>query len=173
MKRAIIFIAVLMCAIAGKAQLPYYGGMEPYTPSILRHTAPVADSNGHAKKWSVTKYTGISTGFIAFKGGSGSYLSAPMALQVNRRITDNVYAFGSLSATPYTMRMSGAMFQPVMNKQMMGYGPMQMNSTGINPAANVGLMFISKDKTFSISGSVSVSRSNYYGYSPYGPFNSF
>lgn len=166
--------------MAVKAQLPVYPGAAYNTPSILGNTAPVADSNinYHPKKWFVTKYTGISTGIMAFKGGSVSYLSAPLAMQLNRRITDNVYAFGGLSVTPYMMHMNGAMFQPVMNKAI-GYGPMQgqMNNTGINPAANVGLMYISKDKTFSISGSVSVSRSNYYGYgyAPYGagPFSTF
>ena len=46
------------------------------------------------------------------------------------------------------------------------------NNFSINPAARIGVMYISNDRTFSISGSVSVSRSSYYGYSPiYAPAN--
>ena len=166
MKRAIISIAILMSALGTRAQTG---------PSLFNAPNRATDTTHQHSKWFVTRYTGISTGFVAFKGGGGSYLSAPMALQLNRQLTNNLFAFGNISATP-TLFHSNSLFltQPVNTGK--SYGPMRANNTnfGIYPAAQIGVMYINNDKTFSISGSVSVSRSNYYGYSPlYGPSNVF
>lgn len=154
MKRAIFFIAILMSVLATKAQSPFYSG----APGRL------SDTTRQHNKWFVTKYTGISTGFMAFKGGSSTFFSAPMALQLNRQLTNNLFAFGNISATPTLFQSNNLFYQTSTSKT--GYGPMQTRSFGIYPAAQVGVMYISNDKTFSISGSVSVSRSNSYGYSP-------
>lgn len=156
MKRAVLFIAIFMSALATKAQSPFYSG----APGKL------SDTTHQHNKWFVTRYTGISTGFMAYKGGSTTFLSAPMALQLNRQLTNNLFAFGNISATPTLFQSSNLLYQPATTKT--GYGPMQNQnrSFGIFPAAQVGVMYISNDKTFSISGSVSVSRSNNYGYSP-------
>jgi hypothetical protein len=166
MKRAIISIAILMSAFMTKAQSG---------PSLFNAPSRATDTTNHHSKWFVTRYTGISTGFVAFKGGGGSYLSAPMALQLNRQLTNNLFAFGNISATPTLFHSNSIFFaQPATTGKT--YGPMRGNNTNfsIYPAAQIGLMYISNDKTFSISGSVSVSRNNYYGYSPlYGPSNVF
>lgn len=158
MKRTTLFIAILVSAFATKAQ---------QGPSLFNHAN---DTTNRYNKWFVTKYTGISTGFMAWKGGGGSFLAAPMALQLNRQLTNNLFAFGNISATP-TIFHSNSLFlaQPASGKN---FGPMRANNTnfGINPAAQIGVMYISNDRTFSISGSVSVSRSNYYGYSPLNTF---
>ncbi|WP_343673435.1 hypothetical protein [Chitinophaga sp.] len=162
MKRVILFIAILMSALVTKAQYPLYSG----APGRMNDT-----TNQH-KKWFITKYTGISTGFMAFKGGSSTFLSAPLALQLNRQLTNNLFAFGNISATPTLFQSSNLLYQPATSKN--SFGPMQTRNFGIFPAAQVGVMYISNDKTFSISGSVSVSRSNSYGYSPlYGPSGVF
>lgn len=154
MIRAIIFAAILMSAMATKAQV---------------HPDQGSDTNYLRKKWFVTKNAGISAGFIAFKGGSANYLSAPLELMINRQLTNNIYAFGGVSATPYLLQYNSAFYQPGIDKR---YGSMRANNSGIYPAAKIGLMYISNDRTFSISGSVSVSRSSYFGYSPiYAPAN--
>jgi hypothetical protein len=154
MKRAIFFAAILVSAMATKAQV---------------HPGQAADTNYLRKKWFVTKYAGISAGFVGFKGGSANYLSAPLELMINRQLTNNLFAFGGVSATPYLLQYNSAFYQPGVDKH---YGLMRTNNTGIYPAAKVGLMYINNDRTFSISGSISVSRSSYYGYSPiYAPAN--
>lgn len=159
MIRAIIFTAILLSAMAAKAQFALGPGAQQAT-----------DTNYLHKKWFVTKYAGISTGFVAFKGGSSSFLSAPLALQVNRQLTNNIYAFGGISATPYLLQNSGAFYQAGVNKS---YGLMRVNNSGIYPAAHVGVMYINNERTFSISGSVNVSRSSYQSYSPlYSPLYS-
>ncbi|SHN23960.1 hypothetical protein SAMN05216311_107213 [Chitinophaga sp. CF418] len=169
MIRAIIFIAILMSAIATKAQLPLFSGAQNSMQPVFGNPGQAADTNYLRKKWFVTRYAGISTGFVAFKGGSSNYLSAPLAWQVNKQFTNNIYAFGGVSATPYLLQYNGAVYQPGNDKNSF----MRANNFGINPAARIGVMYINSDRTFSITGSISVSSSSYNGYSPiYAPANS-
>lgn len=163
MIRAILFTAILMSAIAAKAQSPLFSGALDYTQPVFRNTNQATDTNYLRKKWFVTKYSGISTGFIAYKGGSSSFLSVPLALQVTRQLTNNVYAFGSVSATPYLMQSNNAFYQAGVDKNN---SLVRINNAGISPAARIGLMYTNDQRTFSISGSISVSRSSYNYYSP-------
>jgi hypothetical protein len=94
MIRILLFAAILLSAGAVKAQSPLSFGSMNGTSPAFRHFNQLPDSSNHKKKWFVTKYAGISTGFIAFKGGSGTFLSAPVGLQINRSLTNNVFAFG-------------------------------------------------------------------------------
>lgn len=170
MLRAIIFTAILMSAMATKAQLPLFSGAQNSTQPVFGNPKQATDTNYLRKKWSVTKYAGISSGFIAFKGGSSNFLSAPLALQINRQITNNVYAFGGISVTPYLLQYNSAFYQPGIDRN---YCLMRTNNFGIYPAAQMGVMYINDDRTFSISGSINVSRSSYNSYSPiYAPTNS-
>ena len=170
MIRAIIFTAILMSALAAKAQYPLFSGAQNNIQPVFRDPGQATDTNYLRNKWFVTKYAGISTGFIAFKGGSSSFLSVPLEWQINRQLTNNVYAFGGVSVTPYLLQSNAAFYQPGIDKN---YGLMRANNYGINPAAKIGVMYINNERTFSISGSISVSRSSYNGYSPiYSPVNS-
>jgi hypothetical protein len=170
MIRTILFAAILISAVAVKAQSPLsFGSMNGMQPAF-RHFNQVADSNNLRKKWFVTKYAGISTGFVAFNGGSGTFLSAPLGLQINRQLTNNVFAFAGVSVAPTFFHSNSAFYQPGINKNN---SLMNGNNFGINPAAYMGLMYINDERTFSISGSISVSRSSYNNYSPfYAPGNS-
>jgi hypothetical protein len=151
MIRAIIFAAILMSAMATKAQ------------------SGETDTSRLQNKWFVTRYAGISTGFVAFKGGSSNFLSAPLELQVNRQLARNVFAFGGVSVTPYLFQFNNAFYQPAGDKY---HGYMRTNNAGISPAARIGLMYINNERTFSVSGSIGVSRSSYNGYLPvYAPLN--
>ncbi|WP_207515837.1 hypothetical protein [Longitalea luteola] len=163
MIRTILFAAMLVSAVTVKAQMPLSFGAMNGGPAF-RHFHQLGDTNHIQKKWFFTKYAGISTGLVVFNGGSASFLSAPAGLQINRQLNNNVYAFAGVSATPSFINFNGAFYQPVVNKQP---GFMNGNNFSVNPAAYLGLMYINDDKTFSISGSIGVSRSNYYNYSPF------
>lgn len=129
----------------------------------------MADTNKLQKKWFVTKYAGISSGFVGFNGGSGTFLSAPVGLQVNRQLTNNVYAFAGVSVAPSFFHYNSAFYQPGMTKNN---SLMNANNFGTWSAAHMGLMYINNERTFSISGSIGVGRSNYNRYSPfYAPAN--
>jgi hypothetical protein len=167
MIRTIIFAAILISAVAVKAQSPLsFGSMNGIQPAF-RHFNQLADTNIHQKKWFLTKYAGISTGFIAFKGGSGTFLSAPVGLQINRQLTNNVYAFAGVSAAPTFFNFNGGSFyQPGINKSNRFMNP-NANNFDINPAVYMGLMYTNAERTWSISGSIGVSRNSYNNYSPY------
>lgn len=166
MIRRILFTAILMSAmgIAVKAQVPSSADAAGNTPPAYNRPQPLTDTNYLRKKWFVTKYTGLSTGFVAFKGGSGSYLSAPLALQVNRELNNNLYAFGSVSAEPYLFNTNLTFSQPGSGKTN---NYMQVRNFGASATARIGLTYTNNDRTFSISGSIGVSRGTYNGFSPF------
>ena len=111
MIRTILIAAILISAVEVKAQSPLsFGAMNGVQPAFS-HFNQVADTNIHQKKWFLTKYAGISTGFVAFKGGSGTFLSAPVGLQINRQLTNNVYAFAGVSVAPTFFNFNGAFYQ--------------------------------------------------------------
>jgi hypothetical protein len=155
MIRTILFAAILLSAVGVKAQ-----SLPPF-----REFGRSADTSKPHQKWFITKSAGISTGFVAFKGGGGSYLSVPLGLQINRPLNNNFVAFAGVSVAPTVFRSNVAF--PAYK------GSNSVNNYGINPSAQMGVMYISNDRTFSISGSVRVSRTNYSAYSPfYVPDNS-
>lgn len=162
MKRTILFAAILMLSMAVKAQTASSFGAMSGTQSAFKH--PQNDSNNIQKKWFVTKYAGVSTGFVAFKGGSGSFLSVPLTLQINRQLTNNLYAFGSVSVAPYIFRYNSMPYQPAISKNN---SLMQTNNFSAYSDAKIGVMYINNERTFSISGSIGVSRGGYNNYSPF------
>jgi hypothetical protein len=160
MKRTILFVAILMSGMALKAQIaPSSGAMNGFQRPLQAN-----DTNNIHKKWFVTKYAGVSTGFVAFKGGSTSFLSVPLGLQINRQLTNNLFAFGGVSVAPSVFRYNGMPYQPAMNK---GNGFMQTNHFAAYSDAKIGVMYISNDRTFSVSGSIGVSTGSYNNYSPF------
>ena len=164
MIRTILFAAVLMSAVAVKAQSPLSFGSLNGTHPAFRHFNQGTDTNYLQKKWFVTKYAGISSGLVFLNGVRGSYLSAPLGIQINRQLTNNVYAFAGVTVAPSFFNYSGSFYQPGFSKSN---NLMQMNNFGTYSAAHLGLMYINDEKTFSISGSIGVSRSSYNPYAPY------
>lgn len=162
MIRTILFAAILLSAVAVKAQVPLsFGYMNPMQPAFT-HFNQLGGINTLHKKWYFSKYAGISTGFMAFNGGMGTFLSAPMGLQINRQLNNNMSAFAGVSVAPSFYNFNGAFSQPILNKNN---GFMNANHFGGYSTAYMGLMYINNDRTFSISGSIGVSR--YSGYSPF------
>lgn len=164
MLRTILFAVVFMSGMAVQAQTDTsFSAMNNF-----KRPLQINDTNYLHKKWFVTKYAGVSTGFMAFKGGSSSFLSVPLALQLNHPLTNNFYAFGAVSVTPYVFRYNGMPYQPVVNKNN-SFMHTQANNFAAYSDAKIGVMYISNDKTFSISGSIGVSRGGgyYNGYSPF------
>lgn len=158
MIRTILFAAILMTGMTVKAQVAMGPGQ-----SAFNHPEQVGDTSNMHKKWSVTKYAGFSTGFVAFRGGGTSFLSVPLALQVNRQLTNNLYAFGTVSVAPYMFHNNGMPYQTGMNKNN---SFMQPNKFAAYSDARIGVMYTNTERTFSISGSIGVSRGSYNSYSP-------
>jgi hypothetical protein len=159
-----LFAAILLSAVSAKAQSPLSFGYMNSLQAPFRDFNQPGDTSKHRQKWFVTKSASISTGFVAFKGGSGSFLSASLGLQLNRQLTNNLYAFAGVYVVPSVFHYNNAFQQPGVNKNN---SFMNANNVGVYPTAQMGLMYISNDKTFSISGSIGVSRSSYNSYSPF------
>lgn len=160
MKRLILIIIIVSAGSYLKAQanlpLSFMGYRSPYAAG----NAFSADINP-AKKWFVSRYSAVSAGYSFFRGGSFSYISAPIGLQLNRKLNNNVYAFAGVSVNPTYINFNQPIPLSGMNKGFYGssmYGP---NNFGIYPRAELGLMYVNDEKTFSISGSISVQKGGY------------
>jgi hypothetical protein len=97
------------------------------------------------KKWSVSSYMGIVSGY-------GS-IYTPIGLQLNRRLTNNVFAFAGISTAPAYYNFNHSF---VTANSFKNSFPGSMYTR-----YEAGLMYVNDARTFSISGSISVNQSNY------------
>jgi hypothetical protein len=120
------------------------------------------------RKWFVTSYKSVGIGFNFFNGGTATVVSAPVGLQLNRRLNDNLYAFTAVSLAPSYVSFNHSFLSPgIKSNTANGF---KSNYFELNPSVNMGLMYVNDARTFSISGSIGVQRS-YYPVLPYSPAN--
>lgn len=112
------------------------------------------------KKWFVSKYSGISTSFSFFNGGNATVFSAPLGLQLNRRINNNLFAFAGISAAPSYVNFRSSFMNADFNKTGLN-NTFRSSALGLYSRAELGLQYINDDRTFSISGSIGVERSSF------------
>ncbi len=155
-----VIIAFSLFITEAKAQTAIPGMYPGYMqPGSFTNNLHSGDSLS-AKKWSINKFSGLSTSFSFFKGGSAAVFAAPIGLQVNHRITDNLYAFATVIVAPAYVNFNRQFLNTNVNK----FGqPNSFKSNGLNvySSASLGLHYINDAKTFSISGSISVEKSSY------------
>jgi hypothetical protein len=144
--------------------------LSPGTGFTSQSPALLNDSHSHSNpsKWFFSSYRGLSTSVSFFKGGNASVFSAPMGLQLDRRLNNNLYAFANVTVAPSYISINPS-YLSCLNKNLTN-SPFNQNSFGLYSAASFGLMYINDAKTFSISGSISAERSMYPGV-PYYPMN--
>ncbi len=167
--RTLMFISFLIITASAGAQSFVPGSFidNSYRGNLI-NDIHVNDS-AFKKKWFVSKYAGISTGFSFFRGGSATILSAPLGLQLNRRLNNNLFAFAGVSAAPSYVNFRSSFLNADFNKfsQSNSFNQLRL---GINPRAELGLQYINDDRTFSILGSIGVERSN-FSMPAYVPYN--
>lgn len=150
-----------------KAQSPYSPGINPIMQrTMMNQYRILPDSNSWNKKWSLNKYAGISTGFQFFNGNQATMLSAPAGIQLTRRLTNNVFAFTGVSIAPTYFTLNPS-FDPSFNKNYMGGHSPAINQFGLSSMAEMGLLYVNDQRTFSISGSIGVGSNSYPAYHPY------
>jgi len=156
-----IFFSIAFLSV--KAQTPYTTGINPFMQqSMVNQYHILPDSNSRNNKWSLNKYAGLSTGFL-FYGRQATFLSAPVGLQLTRRLTNNVYAFAGVSIAPSYLHFNPS-FDPSFNKNYPGMYTPGVNQFGLSSRAEMGLLYVNDQRTFSISGSVGVGRNSYPAY---------
>jgi hypothetical protein len=155
--RLILLVFASMVLLSAKAQsyLPVSTlNFAQWQPFSTYHT--LSDSNNLNQKWYLTKYVGISAGFGFFNGAGGSFISAPVGLQLNHPLNNNLIAFAGVSAAPAFFNFSNSFTNPSYPGNVPNaYG------FGLNSRVDLGLMYINDAKTFSISGSIGVDRYSY------------
>ncbi|MEO6288531.1 MAG: hypothetical protein ABIO76_01345 [Ginsengibacter sp.] len=117
--------------------------------------------SGTQKKWFISNYSGITAGYSFFPDGGANFVGAPLGLQLNRRLSNNVYAFAGVTVAPMYLNFNRAFLTTDLNKGNSFNGFHQPGNFSMYSAATLGLMYINDEKTFSVSGSISVERNNY------------
>ena len=144
-----------------KAQMVLPGSFTDYAyRGNFAHNIPLQYSTSK-KKWSFSKYTGLSASYSFFKGGSASVIAAPIGLQVNRQLTNNLYAFAGVSVAPAFINFNSSTFlSSDFSKTGVNNTFLRSNNFGMYSRAEIGLMYVNPERTFSISGSIGVERSS-------------
>jgi hypothetical protein len=165
--RVFFIVVMLFFFVTVKSQTVVSPGVSFYPQQNAFNNGPLHDSLS-APKWFFSSYRSLSTSVSFFKGGHASIFSAPMGLQLNRRLNNNWYAFANVSVAPSYIGINPS-YLSGFNKNFSN-NPFKQNSFGLYPAASVGVMYMNDAKTFSISGSVSAER-GYYPGMPFYPTN--
>ncbi len=160
--RGFFLLSVLLSAAGAQAQLPLLLNNDYSFPFTQEH--PGQDTRPLGKKWQWTTYKSISAGYGWMGRQSYSILSAPVGVQLNRRLSNNLFAFAGLSAAPLFMQLGGVPGSSLMYKNNPAINMFNSNRSGLYSSVNMGLMYINPEKTFSVSGSIHVDRGYYPSY---------
>jgi hypothetical protein len=167
MRRVLFLFIALAGFLSPKAQMPMPVGSLGFTPwQAFPVYHPIGDSSQANSKWYFSKYAAVTAGYTFYNGGGGSFLSAPVGIQLNHPLNNNLIAFAGVSAAPTFFSFSHAFTSPAYNKSYPGSYLPNTYSFGMNSRVEMGLMYINDARTFSISGSIGIEQSSYPFYPP-------
>jgi hypothetical protein len=156
-----LLLALIIFTGTIKAQTAFPVGFSPVNyRGAFDYNANAADSNSH-KKWFLTRYSALSASYSVFKGGHATVFSVPVGLQLNRRLTNNLYAFANATIAPAYVTLNRSFTKADFNKGLPHNGVFKSSGLDMYTSASLGLQYINDARTFSISGSISVERGNY------------
>ena len=87
--RIFLFINMLICFAAANAQTVSPFGAVDYSQSAGYVNNMHSRDSVPMHKWFFSAYRGMSTGISFFRGGSATFITAPIGLQLNRRLSNN------------------------------------------------------------------------------------
>jgi hypothetical protein len=158
----IILASVSFLSAGAQKNLPF-SSLDYTQWRPLPSQSPDSGFAGH--KWYVQKYAGLSAGTVFF-GGSASYLSAPIGLQLTRPLNNNLYGFAGVSVAPTFFSFSRLYHDPGFKTNYPGL--QNVYGLGLSSRVEAGLMYVNDARTFSISGSFGIERSSYPVHPPDG-----
>lgn len=159
--RLVFLSLVLMLIASAKAQTALPGRYINYLQQQSLTGNNLFKDSVPGKKWFVSKSMGISTSFGFFNGGNATALAVPFRLKLNRKLNNNLYAFAGISAAPAYVNFNRSFLSVNNNKFLSNNGLLRSNRLDIYSRAELGLMYVNDQKTFSISGSIGIERSSY------------
>ncbi|MEO6914754.1 MAG: hypothetical protein ABI151_03115 [Chitinophagaceae bacterium] len=152
MRKFILFALLISTAVVqAQSVLP----LNAYDRLYHNNLATLGDSLPSGK-WSVSKYSYLVSAFSFYRGGNASILAAPIGLQLNRRLTNNLYAFAGVSVAPTFSNFSRSF---VTGGKATPFG--NYWQPGLYSRAELGLQYVNDERTFSISGSIGIERGGY------------
>ena len=165
--RLLLTMIIMVLFTALKAQTISPGFQSDIYTSSLYHNKHLYDSAA-TKKWFVSRSIGINAGYSFFNGGHASIISAPLSLQLNRRLNNNLYAFAGVSIAPSYISFSNAFLNTDLSKVNANNNFFKTGNMGVYSSAALGLMYVNDARTFSISGGIGIEKNNYpvYYYNP-------
>lgn len=113
------------------------------------------------KKWTLSRYSSISTSFVGWKGGYATVVAAPLGLQLNRSINNNLSAFAGVSVAPAYINIRQRFMNTDINKLNQTNPFYRANNLSMYSRAEIGLSYTNDERTFQISGSIGVERNNF------------
>ncbi len=129
--RIMLILISLAFALVIKAQSIVPGSFMDYSyRGLTALNLQVKDSSAK-KKWSFSKYTGLSASYSFFRGGSASVVAAPMGLQLNRQLTNNLYAFAGVMVAPAYINFNSPFLSSEFAKGNGGNSFLRSNSFGM------------------------------------------
>ena len=112
------------------------------------------------RKWSLSPHSGVGVGFNFINGSAATLVTAWAGLQLNRQLTNNLFAFANVSAGPAYTNFNRLFLSPGISKAYPG-SDLRSDRLGFTSSASLGLMYVNDARTFSISGSIGVNKSSY------------
>src|SRR5678815_4571009 len=100
--RTLLVLITLISSLLPEAQIP----KRSFEDSSY-HIQPA-----QKKKWFLTSYSNIGIGFNFFNGGTATVVSAPVGLQLNRQLNNNLYAFTGVSIAPTYVNFNRSFLSP-------------------------------------------------------------
>jgi len=147
--RTLLVLMILMCSLLLEAQTPKQSFKD--SSYYIQHA--------QSRKWFLTSYSNVGIGFNFMNGSTATVVSAPVGLQLNHQLNNNLYAFTGVSVAPTYVNFNRSFLSPGVTKSPSN--GFRSDYFGLYSSVNMGLMYVNEARTFSISGSIGVSRSSY------------
>jgi hypothetical protein len=159
--RIVLLTAFLLMMIAVKAQMLVPGSFfDNSFRGGFRSNSGFRDSVAN-KKWSLSRYSSISTSFVGWKGGYATVVAAPIGLQLNRSLNNNISAFAGVAVAPAYTNFGQRFMNTNINKLYQNNPFYKGSNLSLYSRAEIGLSYTNDERTFQISGSIGVERNNF------------
>jgi hypothetical protein len=155
----ILFSLIIYGAFA-QTHLPAGGpgfGFSPWQPVT---SLPSFNVDATKNNWQLKPFASLSAGYMYFGGGGVSYLSAPVGVALFRPLNANWTAYGAATVTPAFYNVNNFSTIPA-GANYHGYPYQSGYGMSVTPGIQGGLIYTNDAKTFSISGHLSVEKTNY------------
>jgi len=154
----ILFLVIL--SVNTQGQSIFHNRMIHQTNAFSVVDTHFTKDSSNSRPWQLNKFSGLSIGYGNFNGIGATVLSAPIGLQLTRKLNNNLYAFGNISTAPAFINLTHSFISTDIQKIQQNNKHINPNAMNMYSRAELGLMYVNDQKTFSISASIGVEKSS-------------